>query len=143
MLLRVSSLGVLAVKSLRTASDPRSSAEDVLVSELRSASQELSAQAMLYSRGPDKKFYMSLDMKYIDSPEFHQNQLYPYDLVDKVNQNYEFHTPMLNSINLMMPSQPLLYHDNSSIQVLRPSGSPLAHWTAQYLVEFVLENVLQ
>ena len=95
------------LKSLRTASDPASSAEDVLASELRS-SKELPVKASLYKREPNKKFYMNLDMKYIDSPEFHQSQLYPYDLVDRVNQNYEFHTPMLNSVNLMMPSQPLL-----------------------------------
>ena len=106
------------LKALRLTSDPKSSANDVVLSELKSHNDsESQSQLETYKREPNKKFYMNVDMKYIDSPEFHQKDLFPYDMVDKVNQDFEFHTPVFNSINFMMPSQPLLFHDTQSIQV--------------------------
>lgn len=91
---------------------------DVHLGELRSVETNSSNEFIQKLIGtPNKKFIMKVDMEFINSTEFHQPDLYPYNLVDQVNGDYVFHTPTLNGINFMMPTSPLLYHNNEMNQV--------------------------
>ena len=67
------------LQSLRSTTDYKTSEEDIFITDLKAITDETNKEMFQNILGiPDKKFYIMLNARWIDSPTYHHPDLYGF-----------------------------------------------------------------